>query len=124
MERIARLIESGEAAENFRGFTLKFNRDLKYVLQKLDGFEELRTSKGHYYLSGFFRVKGQWFYYNLSDVRYWTRDIKLLVRTADHPKDYTGGQNNYVKFYNTEDMLHKLQQLMNTALLIQNLRRY
>ena len=54
---------------------------------------------GHFEMSGFIKntQTGKLCYISTSDVRYnsnaWYNNI--LIRTAEHAKDYTGGSNNY-----------------------------
>ena len=48
----------------------------------------------HFDMSGFFTWKGQAWYFSVSDIR-WSKE-SMLVRTAQHYKDYTGGQNHFV----------------------------
>lgn len=81
-----------EFNEFFNLFKRSFNKELKKI-----GAYGVVYSKGHFYLSGFFTVNEQAYYFSLSDVR-GNNDIhpKLLVRTAKHYKDYTGGSNMWV----------------------------
>lgn len=60
------------------------------------GATDFEYNKGYYYVSGFFKVNDQHFYFSISDVRLFY-DNNLLIRTAKDNKDYTGGSNNYVK---------------------------
>lgn len=56
---------------------------------------DIKMSKGHFYLSGFFTSRsGQVYYFSIPDVR-WS-DHKLLLRTAKDYKDYTGGGNMFI----------------------------
>ena len=50
---------------------------------------------GHYYLSGFFDVNNQSYYYSINDVRC-SRSNNMLIRTAQNHKDFTGGTNHYI----------------------------
>jgi hypothetical protein len=57
---------------------------------------------GHFYISGFFTIGLQAWYFSLSDVRGMEYCLnqscmgKLLYRTAKDYRDFTGGQNRYV----------------------------
>jgi hypothetical protein len=82
-------------SEEFNIFFNDFKKSFTNQLRKLKA-TEIEFSKGHFYLSGFFKVGEQYFYFSLSDVRSSFGDDKLLIRTAKHNKDYTGGGNNYV----------------------------
>jgi hypothetical protein len=48
----------------------------------------------HFDMSGFFTWNGQAWYFSIGDLRGF-KDT-MLVRTAQHYKDYTGGQNHFV----------------------------
>jgi hypothetical protein len=55
-------------------------------------------SVGHFYVSGFFKLNGQLFYFSISDVRNYSENGhwgSILIRTAQHLKDYSGGTNTY-----------------------------
>ena len=53
---------------------------------------------GHFYVSGFITMSnGCIWYFSSSDVRYKLMS-SLLIRTAKHLKDYTGGINQSVDF--------------------------
>jgi len=81
-----------EFAQFFRTFKSEFTKELKSL-----GATEIIFSRGHFYLSGFFTIDKQAFYFSLSDVRGNSRiGYKLLYRTAQHYKDYSGGMNQYV----------------------------
>lgn len=52
---------------------------------------------GHFEVSGFIEKGGQLVYFSCSDVRYNPNEwlTHILIRTAKHDRDYTGGPNNY-----------------------------
>lgn len=81
-----------------RTFRSEFTKELKSI-----GATDIQIGKGHFYVSGFFTVDGQAWYFSLSDVRgiqYCLNQScmgKLLYRTAKNYKDFTGGQNRYAK---------------------------
>lgn len=88
-----------EFAQFYRTFKSEFTKELKS-----QGATEIEFHRGHFYLSGFCRVNGQLWYFSLSDVRGMDYGLahnpdscmcKLLYRTAQHNKDWTGGQNRY-----------------------------
>jgi hypothetical protein len=88
-----------EFAQFYRTFKSEFTKELKTV-----GATEIEFHRGHFYLSGFCRVNGQLWYFSLSDVRGMEYGMKinpdsclnkLLYRTAQHNKDWTGGHNRY-----------------------------
>ncbi len=88
-----------EFASFFRTFKKEFTKELQSI-----GATEIEFSRGHFHLTGFFRVDGQLWYFSLSDVRGMDYGLanhpescmnKLLYRTAKHNKDWTGGRNRY-----------------------------
>jgi hypothetical protein len=48
----------------------------------------------HFDMSGFFKYWNQWIYFSIGDLR-WSKD-SMLIRTAKHEKDYTGGTNCWI----------------------------
>jgi hypothetical protein len=79
--------------EEFKAFA----RDLKkYINKNLPPSSKLvNWSVGHFYVSGFIQKGEQYVYFSVGDVRYCNWYDNVLIRTAAHDKDYTGGQNNY-----------------------------
>lgn len=71
-----------------------FKQELKNLLKPF--VEEIEISKpNHFDVSGFFKLKdGRIFYIYLGDLR-WDKEA-ILIRTAKHFKDYTGGSNDYI----------------------------
>lgn len=61
------------------------------------GAKLVNVSRNHYESSGFIEKDGKFVYFSISDVRgfpgEWYKNI--LIRTARHEKDYTGGSNGY-----------------------------
>jgi hypothetical protein len=81
-----------EFAQFFRTFKSEFTKELQTI-----GATDIVFSRGHFYVSGFFTVSGQAYYFSISDVRgsdY--RMPQLMYRTAKHYKDFTGGANRWV----------------------------
>lgn len=106
MKQLVSRLESGERffgsgghnSERFEEFFEDFKRAFTYQLKKLKA-NTISFSKGHYYISGFFKIEDQFYYFSLSDVRDGVRTFdkpKMLIRTAKSAEDYTGGGNNYV----------------------------
>jgi len=109
METIVKRLKQGEY--HFSSGTInspefnKFYRDFRKVftkeLIKLNA-TGVEFSKGHFYLTGFFKLDEQYYYFSLSDVRHGfgfnrAGNPEMLIRTAQHNRDYTGGVNNYVE---------------------------
>lgn len=81
-----------EFAQFFRTFKSEFTKELQTI-----GATNIVFSRGHFYVSGFFTVGGQAYYFSISDVRGAEfRMPQLMFRTAKDYKDYTGGQNRWV----------------------------
>ena len=108
MKRIADLLLLGLSyfgsgsynSEEFNDFFEKFKTSFTNELKKIKA-TNIEFSKGHFYLSGFFTVGEQVMYFSISDVRSymstdWRGAPQMLIRRADHYKDYTGGANNMV----------------------------
>jgi len=106
MNELRKLIEQGEDyfgsgghnTPEFNSFAVKFKVRFRKELDKIEA-TDFELNKGHFYLSGFFRVGEQLVYFSISDVRHGF-DSNMLVRTAEHNKDWTGGHNQYVTIQN------------------------
>jgi hypothetical protein len=63
-------------------------------------FELVIWHRGHFYISAFFRNKltGKLIYISCSDVRFFPHEWydHILIRTAEHERDFTGGTNHYM----------------------------
>ena len=87
---------SSGLTQEFKTFFQTFKKEFKKELETI-GATNIVFSRGHFYISGFFTVDKQIYYFNLGDVRgseY--RMPNLMYRTAEHYKDYTGGSNRHV----------------------------
>uniref|UniRef100_A0A6M3KFX5 Uncharacterized protein n=1 Tax=viral metagenome TaxID=1070528 RepID=A0A6M3KFX5_9ZZZZ len=79
---------------------------------KLNNLQLVNVSTGHFYLCGFFfnPRSGKYAYFSTSDVRY-SRDAwwnNVLIRTAQHDKDWTGGGNQYTPLVGIGEMALRL----------------
>ena len=77
-----------------------FAREFKKALRRAvkDRLDIVSFNRGHFDLSGFLRnpVTQELVYWNLFDVRYASRWAdRVLIRTAAHERDYTGGRNHF-----------------------------
>lgn len=73
-----------------------FKREFTKFLES-KGMTGIEIGKpNHFDLSGFFKdgKKDQIWYFRIEDIR-WSKD-NMLIRTAQHYKDYTGGRNQYI----------------------------
>ena len=91
----------GRNSEQFNTFFNDFLKSFTYQLKRLKA-TEIEFSKGHFELSGFFKINEQHYYFSLGDVRHgyifntYSQKPELLIRTTQYNKDYTGGQNTFV----------------------------
>ncbi len=85
-----------DLSPEFKSWARKeFNRIKKLLTAR--GCTDIQLNYGFYYWSGFFTSpSGQIYYLSCSDVRHWEYN-RLLIRTAQHYKDYTGGSNDYTE---------------------------
>ena len=100
MKEIKRILKKGiqddgcYTSQEFKSFARKFKNRFGKEVAKVGGIN-LQQNVGHYFISGFFTVGEQPYYYSLSDVRYFPDD-KLLIRTAKDYRDFTGGTNHFL----------------------------
>lgn len=87
-------ISSSCLTQQFSNFSRKFKRVFKKELIKLN-CSNIEIDRGHFYFSGFFDYKNKVFYFSFSDVRFF-KGNPMLLRTAKHHKDYTGGSNCFI----------------------------
>jgi len=88
-----------------------FSREIKKVLKKtLSDYELASWNRGHFEFSCFFKKDGKYIYISSSDVRHFKNEWynKLLIRTAEDDKDYTGGSNNFSTLENIKEMTDSL----------------
>jgi ribosomal protein L17 len=109
MEKSLRMLKAGfesssSTTPEFKIFFSTFKREFTKELQRLNA-TNIEFSRGHFYISGFFTIGIQAWYFSLSDVRNMYYGFKhnpdscmnkLLYRTANSYKDYTGGYNRFV----------------------------
>ncbi len=99
MEKTRRLLAKGFESSSgltpeFAGYARTFKREVSSELERA-GLKLESFNRGHFYVSGFFSKEGKYWYFSQSDVRGLGSDAKILLRTAQNLKDYTGGINNY-----------------------------
>lgn len=89
-------------------FARDFRSDLKTML-KGTGWTVLPYKAGWFDFSGFLynEEKDRYVYFSISDVRYrqdeWFE--RVLIRTAKHDKDWTGGGNHFCRFTEIPEVL-------------------
>lgn len=99
MKQTLRLLKAGFESSSsktpeFMTFTKVFKKEFTSELKNI-GATNIKFNVGHFYISGFFTVNCQAYYFSISDVR--SSSFELLYRTVKDYKDYTGGQNRYAK---------------------------
>jgi hypothetical protein len=99
MKNVLRLTQSHfESSSSRTPEYLSWHRKFKNAFKKFltaNGATDIQISKpNHFDMSGFFTVKGQDWYFSISDLR-WSKE-SMLVRTVRDYKDFTGGRNQYV----------------------------
>ena len=100
---------SSGLTDEFAQFAREFKKHILGVLPS--GSELVSWSRGHFEVTGFVKRDNKFVYFSISDVRHfqnsWYEDI--LIRTAQHDKDYTGGSNCSTALPNfTEQVEHLL----------------
>jgi hypothetical protein len=84
-----------DLSSEFKSFFRKEKKRITDILKE-KGCTNIEMGYGFYYFSGFFTSPtGQAYYFSCSDVRHFPYN-RLLIRTAKHYKDYTGGSNNFI----------------------------
>lgn len=87
---------SSTKTPEFKHFARVFKKEFTKEMQTV-GATDIVFNVGHFYISGFFTIGKQAWYFSLPDVRgseY--RMPQLMYREAKHYKDYTGGVNRWV----------------------------
>ena len=103
---------SGKTPE-FLAFARTFKRELTDALRSAVNAENVTFNVGHFYVSGFFTVNGQAWYFATGDVRGMTQSYGLLLRTARDYRDFTGGANNNIPM--RDDMIEKVARIVDRA---------
>lgn len=101
---------SGKTPE-FMAFARAFRTYINHKA-KLNQLQLVNVSTGHFYISGFFLNprSGKYAYFSINDVRggsdaWWNN---VLIRTAQHDKDWTGGSNQYTALVGIGEMALRL----------------
>lgn len=82
----------------------KFAREFKAAIREQLGpsYELVAFNRGHFCCSGFARRGEKFIYFSISDVRFFGTSWvdRILIRTAKHETDYTGGRNQQTNLEN------------------------
>lgn len=83
-------------SDDYKSFQTKYRNFLK-KLCKENGYELVKFNPNHYNFSCFVKGNDKFVYISISDVRYFKKEWfnNILIRSAKHEKDYTGGSNQY-----------------------------
>ena len=84
---------SGKTPE-FLSLVPVFKKEFKKELTSV-GATNIQFNVGHFYISGFYTIGTQSYYFCLDDVRWNSENSSIYYRTAKDYKDYTGGCNRY-----------------------------
>jgi hypothetical protein len=86
---------SCERTPQYLEFHRTFKREFTNLLKPHTTRIEI-AKLNHFDVFGFFELNdGRIYYFSIGDLR-WDKE-KMLVRTAKHFKDYTGGMNQFIK---------------------------
>lgn len=92
-----------------------FSREFKQYIKKNlpENAELVNWNKGHFYVSGFIKREDKFVYFSVSDVRFFKDEWynHVLIRSAKHEKDYSGGQNmltNLPEFREAIELLFRI----------------
>ena len=104
-------ISSSQKTEQYKTYHRTFKREFKKALTSM-GCNDLDIGKpNHFDVSGFFTAPGgQMWYFSVGDLR-WNKD-QMLIRTAKHNKDWTGGMNRWVSLDNEIELLKGISKVI------------
>lgn len=91
-------------------FHRTFKREFKAFLESIGASAVEIGKPNHFDASGFFTIDNQIWYFSIGDLR-WFKDT-MLVRTAAHYKDWTGGANQTVSMRDEETFIKDLTYLI------------
>lgn len=100
-------------SNDFVSFARYMKRRMKAAAEE-KGIQLENFTVGHYFVSGFFHKGDKWAYFSFDDCRYKPINFDtcgvngFLLRTAEGPKDYHGGHNNFTNLNGFMPLLEKL----------------
>lgn len=87
-----------ETSPEYKSFQTNYKSVIKELCQDID-MKLYSFDKNHYNFSAVIKSNkiNQFYYMSIPDVRYWKNEWanKILYRTMEHEKDWTGGSNHY-----------------------------
>lgn len=78
----------------FHTFFTTFKKEFIAELSTINA-TDIKITENHFYISGFFTVNSQCFYFSMSDVRFFNNK-RIMYRKVKHYRDFTGERNLYV----------------------------
>ena len=99
-------ISSSQITEQYKAAKRLFRSRMKRLFPE---DEIIIGSCPHFEFTGFIKRSGRYVYFSTGDLR-WKLMNSMLVRTAKHDKDWTGGSNNFVQY--NDDFDEKFKQMV------------
>ena len=96
---------SSSQTPQYKAYHRTFKREFTAVLKSMGCWDIKISRPNHFDVTGFFTAPGgQIWYFRVGDLR--DNPVKnMLIRTAKHDKDWTGGHNQYVTMRTELDFL-------------------
>ena len=93
-------------SKDYISFERKYINFIKRVC-KAHNYELAKFSPNHYEFSCFVKGNNKFAYISISDVRYFKNEWfnNILIRTAEHDRDYHGGFNQHTRLPELESKL-------------------
>ena len=95
----------------YKSFQTKYKNYLKALAKEHNG-ELVKFNPNHYEFSCFIKRNDKYVYISISDVRYFKNQwySNILIRTAQHEKDYSGGRNCYARLEELGSMIEDMTE--------------
>ena len=99
----------GVTSNEYNTFQKKYRNLLKSICEN-NNLELVAFHPNHYQFSAFIKSGNKFVYISISDVRYFKNEWfnHILIRTAKHEKDFTGGYNRYTTLPLLESTILKM----------------
>lgn len=101
-------------SDEFKQFARNMKATIKDICKE-NNAELEEFSVGHYYVSGFAVKNGKHIYFSFHIPRHFPLDLGasdcsngILIRTAEHTRDFRGGHNNFCNISGFAEMMNKL----------------
>lgn len=100
---------SSQRTPQYKEFHRTFKREFTKALGQI-GCRDIKIhAPNHFDVTGFFTAPdGQMWYFSIGDLR-WNKE-RMLIRTAKHDKDWTGGCNQYIRI--DEDIMEGIERMI------------